>query len=328
MPITLEQLARVARCSKATASKALRDDRRVAAETRRRVQRAAREMNYDIRLARRGRPSSAQAVMRIGLIACAPDRAGIMHDANFVRFLDGAERQAAASHVELLIEIVPTGVPRCVIERRVDALLLYGEQAAALVDALDDLPAVLCTERLPGVAVTQVIKDNRDGAELATRHLLGLGHERIVFVTHSHRKQWALERARGYDAAMRDAGHTPVRVTAAAGADEAADSLIEAALKHRATAIVAGNDAMARRLIRRLERRRVRVPRDVSVVGFDHAPTPDWDGPALTTVDARVAQVAQEAVQLLEVRGRRRRREPITVVVPPRLIEGETTARR
>jgi DNA-binding LacI/PurR family transcriptional regulator len=206
-------------------------------------------------------------------------------------------------------------------------VLLYGEQAARVAGSLGDLPAVLCTERVPGVRISQVLKDNREGAELATHRLLDLGHKWVVFMTHASRKRWAIERAKGYSAAMAEAGYPPVHCSSAGPADEVIDKLTQDVLEHGATAVVAGNDAIARRLIKRLERRGIDVPRDISVIGFDHAPVPDWDGPALATIDAQVERVAREAVHLLRASGRRLNMDPIIVTIPPLLIEGQTIAR-
>ncbi|MEJ3745461.1 LacI family DNA-binding transcriptional regulator [Actinomycetes bacterium KLBMP 9797] len=129
---------------------------------------------------------------------------------------------------------------------------------------------------------------NRLGGTLATQHLLDLGHRRIAMINGPSHIRCCHERQAGYAAALAAAGlpvdgglvrHGQLRVED--GYRYGAELLASA---DRPTAVFAGNDLQAMGVYQAAREARLRIPEDVSVVGFDDVPVAGWMGPALTTV--------------------------------------------
>jgi LacI family transcriptional regulator, galactose operon repressor len=159
-------------------------------------------------------------------------------------------------------------------------------------------PLVALDERIPSVAAT-----HRSGADQAMRHLLELGHRRIAAIAGPPGWMATEERRRGYRAALEASriAHDPeLEVDAdfeiGPGA-EAAASLLR--LPEPPTAIFAFNDAIAIGAMRAARERGLRVPEDVSVVGFDDIKYATIVTPALTTVRQPLAEMGRAAVRLL-----------------------------
>ena len=154
----------------------------------------------------------------------------------------------------------------------------------------------------PGPGVRSVGTTNWQGGVQATRHLIDLGHRRIAVI--GNENVWSgTARLAGYRAALMDAGlqtdHDLVRhdeFTVEAGRRQA-DHLL--ALPQPPTAIVAANDAQAFGVLQAVAGRGLRVPADVSVVGFDDVPVAAWATPALTTVRQPLAAMSAAAFRLL-----------------------------
>lgn len=150
---------------------------------------------------------------------------------------------------------------------------------------------------------TTVDSDNRGGALAATRHLIDLGHTRIAHVRGRRDLESARLREEGYRAALADAGiafdsalvedggYRPDESTAAA------ERLLS--LPDRPTAVFAANDSSAIRTIEIARERGIRVPEELSVVGFDDIPAAGAHEPPLTTVRQPLREMGAAAVRLL-----------------------------
>lgn len=169
--------------------------------------------------------------------------------------------------------------------------------------------------------------DQQEGARLAVRHLVGLGHRRILHLPGPSGWAEAEERQRGYEAAMRDHG-LPVLV--APQGDWTADT--GAVIAHRVlaverpTAVFVANDEMAVGLLAAAEDLGLRVPVDLSVVGFDDVPYARHLRPALTTVRQDFEELGRRAIGVLldEIEGTR---PPVAAPrVLPRLVVRASTA--
>lgn len=170
-----------------------------------------------------------------------------------------------------------------------------------------------------------VDSDVRNGTRLATRHLIDLGHRTIAFLAGIPSD----EKYEGYTDALRAAGlrverdlHVPCGL-AETGIDAAVARLL--ARKARPTAIVATNDTLAIRTIKVLQRRRVAVPRDLSIVGFDDIETASLILPSLTTLRIPLHQMAEAAVHNLVERVEGRRLQGVSDVLPAELIVRDST---
>ena len=155
----------------------------------------------------------------------------------------------------------------------------------------------------PGPEVSSVGATNWSGGLAATEHLVELGHRRIAIITGPPALLCSRARLDGYRAALERAGLSlddglvkPGDFRVKAGYEQAK---ILFSLRSRPTAIFAGNDLAALGVLRAAREVSLRVPEDVSVVGFDDIPLSAWSTPALTTVRQPLTEMAAVAVRTL-----------------------------
>ncbi len=153
----------------------------------------------------------------------------------------------------------------------------------------------------PALDVPTVGAANRSGGLLATEHLLALGHRRIGLIAGPPRLLCSRARHDGYRAALDGAG-VPVDESLIVPGDfrhasgfAACDTLL--GLSEPPTAVFATSDQMALGAIEALRRRGLRVPQDMSVVGFDDLPEVRWSAPPLTTVRQPLADMGRAAAR-------------------------------
>ncbi len=251
---TLIDVARRAGVSKSTVSNVIRGASLVAEPTRLRVERAIADMGYHpnaIARALKARTSSA-----LGIVV--PDLAVLT-----------AHTECAPTTEE--------EAGRALIERRVDGVIIAGVSlGSSLPGMLLDraIPVVLASFGEPEDPRLGVI-DHDDAAamEVIVEHLYGLGHRRVAFVS-QHLREYGGERRRvGFTNALAKRGL----------------ALVE--LDDGATAVVAHNDMLAIATIDRLERRGLRVPQDISVVGYDDVPLAAHARIRLTTVHSDAVEM-------------------------------------
>jgi DNA-binding LacI/PurR family transcriptional regulator len=215
------------------------------------------------------------------------------------------------------------------LEYRTDGLILVSPRlpAAQIAASVGRVPCVLIGRRLRSAQLDCVMSDESVGAHLAVEHLVALGHSSIVHVDGGQGAGAAPRRA-GYERAMEEAGLSAAVLagdfTEAAGV-KAAEKLVRGdALP---TAVFAANDLVAVGLIDRLEQDGLRVPEDVSVVGYDNTFIAALNHIQLTTINQPRREMGSEALQLLLERAAGRD-ERVTRVHRPTLVVRTTTAPR
>jgi LacI family transcriptional regulator len=330
--VTIREVADEAGVSIATVSRVLngRDD--VAPETRELVSRIIQERGY---IANRGaRGLSAGRTGLVGLLV------PLVFPAYFAAILSGAT-EALQDH-DLRAVLSPTQHEH---DREVTLLdrLMHGltdgalivlpeessEELGRLVDAgyrfvvVD--PLMPLDDRIASVSAA-----NTSGADQAMKHLLGLGHRRIAIITGPRGWVATEERRRGYHAALAAAGILPdPRLEVESnfeidGGEQAAFQLLD--LADPPTAIFAFNDNHAIGAIRAARTRGVRVPEDLSIVGFDDVEHATVVTPALTTVRQPLAEMGRTAVSLLMRLLEHHSLETLHVELATRLVVRESTA--
>jgi LacI family transcriptional regulator, xylobiose transport system transcriptional regulator len=301
---TLADVASAAGVSIPTASKVLNGKSHVATETRLKVLEAARASGYET--------SRALAGSRAGLVDLLIEGIGSPWA---IELIDGAEYAAARRGFSLALtsctrpEFDLHSWVRQVRERRTDGIVLALARAAGReeIDALRDLlrvPVVLLDPvggrdpRIPTVGAT-----NWAGGVAATTHLLELGHTRIGFIGGPADTQCSRDRHEGYLAAHRQLGVEPdpelVRFgdfLTSGGRKFGAELL---GLADPPTAIFAGSDLQAAGVYQAATERGLRIPEDLSVVGFDDVSLCQTLSPPLTTIRQPLREMAQEAVRLV-----------------------------
>ena len=217
------------------------------------------------------------------------------------------------------------------LELRVDGLILASpmlELDATVEVASREVPIVLVARRSATPNVDSIRNDDSRGAELVVQHLVELGHTRIAHVD-GDSGSGAAERREGYERAMRERGlGSEVRVEHGSYTEEGGRRGTEALLASgpRPTAIFVANDIAAVGALSVLADHGLRVPQDVSVVGYDNTALAAVRHVDLTTVDQPRPKMGQKAVSLLLERLEGRRAEARHLVIPPALVVRGSTA--
>ena len=325
----MADIARIAGVSVATVSRALAGSPKVTGETRERIEAAVRDTGYVVnRMARSLRLQQARQVF-----VMVPNIGNPFH----ASVLLGAEEAAVAAGFHVLIGNT-AGDParaeehaRQLLTGAVDGMLLLGGRMPEPLKAPGlqrRLVAVIEPVAAPGVPVVEI--DNKAGGREATRHLIGLGHHRIGHIGGSRPTTATPKRFAGYAEALAEAGIAlqPELVrygtfSIATGAEEMAALL---SLPEPPTAVFCGSDEIAMGAIRTIKQARLRVPEDISVVGFDNIYFAAVTDPPLTTIDQPARQLGFEAMRLLAERLAGIAGSKRGVEVPYRLIVRASTA--
>ena len=323
---TLKDVAKAAGVSSATVSRYLTGHARLSDETRADVERAIRELNYrPNRVARRLQATGGRSGL-LGLVI--PD----MRNPFFTDIGHGVE-DAVRQHGYTVI----LGHSNDSAEREaryldlfhaehVDGIVLPTVRSArATIDDLSrgDIP-VVCVDRKTAAEVDTVISDNVQGARLATEHLLALGHRRIGFVGGLPGISTTQERLAGYREALAAAG-VPFRAELTADGDSRQDGGRERAgrlldLADPPTALLGGNNLTTLGALQAIRERKLRIPDDVAIVGYDDMPWASAFNPPLTAIDQSGYEMGQHAAALLMRRIEAPDMPPETSVLRPRLV--------
>jgi LacI family transcriptional regulator len=221
---------------------------------------------------------------------------------------------------------------RCIdmlLARRVDGIIVLTGRLSdrALTDCAKRVPVVVTGRQLEAPGLYALNFNNFEGARLATQHLILLGHRHIAFIAGDPDHPDSIERLNGHRAALEAAGITYESVQVIQGEYHevsgmlAVDRLLQSG--RPLTAIFAANDQMALGAALGLRRHALRVPDDVSLVGFDDLPSSQYASPPLSTVHQPAYELGQIAatcmLQLLSGV------EPTAELPAPRFVAREST---
>ncbi|WP_295822032.1 LacI family DNA-binding transcriptional regulator [uncultured Deinococcus sp.] len=336
MKVRIKEVAVAAGVSAATVSKVLsgRADYPVHARTAERVRRVARDLGYVPDIAARHLRTRQTGQLGVVLEAVGPSEpdsllGGLSVSHAVRRTFDGAIMAGlseAARELDVPALVVYPGGDldvRSFLDGRVDGLLVSCDplRGHGLLRGLTDAPVpivALWTQVAPaGIGVVDV--DHAYGAGLAVRHLLELRHRRIAFYgggAGSGVEHFA-QREAGYRQALEHAGLTPLPAIHDGG------RLLQA-VRDGVTAVFAETDLGAAAAFHALHGAGLRVPADVSLVGFDDIQGAEYIAGGLTTVYHPAAEMAVAGVQSLVAR--LEGESPRTTLLPPRLIQRRSTA--
>lgn len=299
-PATMADVARLAQVSVPTVSRVLSGAARVRPEKAARVEAAISQLGF--------RPSAAARNLASGTSDVIAVIAGSTSQYGYAEAIRGIEEGARAEGYTVVIAVVENSDDAQVDRALVTAL---GQSIAGVVVLKFDPPGVAALRHIPSdvpvvalsgvreVDVAQAVLDETRAAEELTEYLLGLGHLTVhhVRIPPSRREDG---RTTGWKRALRKAG-APIPATFDASWDPVTGRAIGRELAHmlEVTAVFCGNDEIAMGVIRGLADEGLRVPEDVSVVGFDNHPLAALWSPAITTVNQDFADLGRRGFGLL-----------------------------
>lgn len=324
--ITLKDVARAAGVATGTVSMVLNDSPLVADTTRAHVQQVMRDLGYIYDRAAANLRNKRSRI--VGVSVCD------LLNPYYADVTAGIQAALESIGRVLVLGNCAESVPRQV--RFLDTLREYNVEGVLLTPAVGTpkahvarllewrVPVVQVTRYIPGVETDYVGNDNRLTAELATRHLLSLGHERIAYVGLNRLTSTGRDRYAGFCKAMKAAGLAVVDkwvvecLASRENGFHAVASLFEAG--EPPTGIVCFNDLLAFGGMLALRRIGMEPGRECSVVGMDDVTEAALWHPGLTTVAIGREEIGEVAGRLLTDRIAEPDRPIERVVLPPRLI--------
>ncbi|MGH9666438.1 MAG: LacI family DNA-binding transcriptional regulator [Bryobacteraceae bacterium] len=335
---TIVDVASKAGVSLGTASRVMNNRRGVDPELRRKVTEAARALNY-VR-ATNARRASRETCPIITFVLSNRDFLHPVH----ARLLQGAEEYCEENGYFVVFKKLDYSggtpaaelkLPALLREHGIaDCLILAGTNYPNMVEATEHagVPYVLFGNNLvsatPHPPLDQVRSDDAVGAREAMRYLIRLGHRRICFIGDISQR-WYEARYNAYLEAMAEAGLDPVAQCVSLSPDNFKNgfSSADAILRRRLpiTAIFAAADDVALGVMEQLRQRGLRVPEDISLLGFGDLPDAQSKIPPLTTVRTECVEIGRELARLAIEKAKSPKTLLPEKVIPTKLVLRGTT---
>lgn len=337
MKITLEDIAKKAGVSTATVSKCLNNRPRISKKTKQKVLSIAKELGYGI-------PEEALVPGLKTAFIIHKKNIAVNSDPFYSLVMSAMQESLEAQKGQLvLLTISPKEETTLYLQTRleqlaIEAVALCGQDFSPgfIIELANSIqqPIILVDNYLPQINCYSVVNDNFQGAYMMTEYLLELNHQHIGFISGPLRNISFLERLQGFHSALISAGIKPESdLEMIFNSDnwlnpkdpwgyEATLSLISS--NNPPTAIFAANDLLAAESIQALTSKNLKVPQDISVVGFDDISIASFTAPPLTTIKVGKRTLGKLAAGLLLCSNLPQGN--YKVVVPPKLIIRQSTA--
>jgi LacI family transcriptional regulator, repressor for deo operon, udp, cdd, tsx, nupC, and nupG len=311
----MKDIAKAAHVNQSTVSRVLGtgDGTSISAEVRKRILRIARQVDYH------HNPSAV--ALRTGETRTVMVVVSDMTDTYYAGIISGVEEVLVAKGYSLILHSLahagpPEDLPRFMRRYHFDGVLMLGALPGLRDESITTLagrglPLVLIGRALKSGALPSVTAANGLGGRLAAEHLHDLGHRRIALMRGPRVWPDFGERIAGFRGAMRKRGGGNASLALYSSASRTSDAGFAATKTllagSRPTALFCINDATAIGALRAVREAGLRVPADVSVVGFDDSEIAEYSCPPLTSVRQPRVQMGKEgALQLMEaMQGRR-----------------------
>lgn len=329
---TIKDVAAEAGVSIKTVSRVINNEPGVSESTRRRVNKTIQKLEYVPNLSaqrlKRGRSELFALVLpRVESPYAIKLFASILSEARqrgYSILVLESSQEGASANTEY--------IGRVIKNHRVDGLIVAppGTDNVELMRylKLNNIPYVTIDPNLLNEHPFSVESTDRIGANEATRYLISLGHKRIAHIACLKTERFSHERKEGYLRAMEDAA-LPVYPHLICEGDNSIDSGHDAAvellnLSEPPTAIFAGNDEMAIGVILAALKLGLKIPEDLSIIGFDDVPISHQVFPRLTTVAQPIAEIARVSIEKLLELIEHRYDVPQLIQIPTRLVLRDT----
>jgi DNA-binding LacI/PurR family transcriptional regulator len=327
----IKDVAQEAGVSTATVSHVINETKYVSDDTRQKVQKAIEKLNFYPNAHARSLASGRSNI--IGLLVSdisnpffpelikSIEAAAFEHGYNLMLFNTNYDAKRAADYVRRLIELKVAGVALMTAE--LEPALIEELQKKEVRAVFNDLGAV--TEHM-----SNIVLDYAAGIEEAVRHLVSLGHQRIVHIAGSSRIRSGNIRREAFIDSMKR--HVPeIEEPMVFEGDFRFESGRMAAteildLEILPTAIVAANDMMALGAMQELKANGLTIPRDISIVGFDDIAFASLAEPPLTTVCSPRVEIGRRAIEALMTTIERPNQSGVEIRIPTYLISRKSTA--
>ena len=293
---TIFDVAREAGVATSTVSRAFSNPTRVSRPTRERVLAVAAQMGY--------KPNPHARALFSGRHQTIAMVVSDITNPHYFELIRGAEMRARASQFTLVL-VNAEESPRIEYDQiqrlvpAVDGLVLAASRLPDenLRQIGAQRPLVLMNRELP--ELSSVVLDHREGCRQIVEHLASLGHRSLVYLAGPRNSWMAATRWAALSATSDEYGVRAHRVGPFTPKVAQGGAAADAAVMNGATAVVAHNDLLAIGVLRRFTQRSLRVPYDVSVVGFDDIFAAEMCTPTLTTLGGAHADVGRTAVDVL-----------------------------
>lgn len=321
-PVSIGEVAKIAGVSTTTVSRVINDVATVSVENRRRVADAIKKLKY------RPNPNAQRLASgqsnTIGLII--PRFEGIFQSYYALQVIKGIGTAAERLHCDLLLHI--TDGKSTLLPGAVHGLLFVDvDGTEELLDRClnEEIPLVILNHYLEDLPANCVAIDNKMAVERVVDYLVRLGHRDIATITGDLKTQAGLDRLDGFVKAMK-ARQLPVKDSyirfgdfSLSSARTASEALL--ALPDRPTAVFVGSDEMALETIHVALSKGIRVPEELSIVGFDDNPIAAHGRIPLTTVRQPLSDMGRTGLELLCGQLKGKHQTPKKLLLPTELIE-------
>lgn len=307
--ITINEIAQKANVSTATVSMVLNNKPGISYATREKVIRIAEEFGYSLSPLKKANFKSKGKLQ----LAIYRKHSKVVSDTPFFQALiEGIESKSRYHSYQLIIKYLSDYsdidvVQKEIKENLIDGMLLLGtemEEQDFLKFSKMEIPILLVDSYFMDISANYVVIDNIGGLYKATKYLLSKGHKKIGYLKSSISIQNFQERYEGYSKALAESNLLPdnrYTITLLPTMDGAYEDMIKALSKktHLPTAFVADNDIIALGAMKALKENNIKIPDDVSIVGFDDMPFCTITDPKLTTINVDKNALGQLAVENL-----------------------------
>ncbi|MFM2220441.1 MAG: hypothetical protein RLZZ553_189 [Verrucomicrobiota bacterium] len=329
----LRDIAELLGCSVATVSNAINGRGRMSDEMRQQILGKCAELNFVPNSA--GRSLRLQKTDAVGVIY-APSFAELFGNVFYARIMEGLAETFGEAGLDLVLgnRRDPDGMPSIVRQGKVDALVvLAGVFTSAEYEVLRQCPVPLCIVDgyVRSFEADSLTSDGFGGGQQVAEYLFQQGHHRVLMTAYRAPLYNIEQRIAGFFSGLRTCGLDLSETEALIRVDhdqEAAEELLARLQSaHPPTAVFAVNDTMALHLMDSLEQAGLRVPEDVSIIGFDDDPAAVRARPALTTVGLKKRDIGAVSARMVLERLSDPAKTIVHQVQPTKLVVRDSVSR-